>query len=398
MAGVDRKRGRCRASRLRAVKGGAVPPPAIPLSFVGTALLALGTTLLWLLLGNPAPLALLHALVLGVFLMVAMGLLYQFVPVVAMAPLRWPYAAFVHLVLAVVAAVLIVSGFQRSDFALVRLGGLLELCGVLVQAGLLVATLNGRRPPPPALGAAFSLLWLTATIGGGVWLADRLTHGDSPGTIAGDHALAGLAGFFGTLIAAVTLRLLRMFERVDRETHTPVLALSVTAAAAIALGIGRLGGYALAAAAAAIGMNVATIARARNPAYQRETLAYAGVSAAGALTATIAYTLGRPTLAIAIALWYFIGAAIAGYVQRVVPLMWWIQRSRREGPPNIPTLSEMNHTGLGYGALALWTLAGCLYFLNPRLAAGAGLTAWIALVAQLLRPFRLQKGKSAPRS
>jgi hypothetical protein len=70
-----------------------VPPVQIPLAFVATALATLAATLVWTIVAFPAPLALLHALVVGVFLTIAMGLLYQFVPVVAMAPLRLPYLA-----------------------------------------------------------------------------------------------------------------------------------------------------------------------------------------------------------------------------------------------------------------------------------------------------------------
>jgi hypothetical protein len=373
-------------------KSQVVPPPLIPLAFVALALSTLGATLAWASAGSPQPLALLHALAVGVFLTVAMGLLYQFVPVVAMAPLRLRYLCFVHLALAAAGTACLVDGFQRFDFPLVRLGGALHLCGVLLEGLVLATTLWGGRPPAPVAGAALSLGWLVATIALGMWTAGRLLQGSDVLGIARFHALAGLAGFFGTIITAVTLRLLRMFERVDVESRTPLFALGVTLAAIVALVAGRFGGGALLIASVAVALNVVTIARARNPAYQRETLLYACVSAAGAVAAAAAYVAGAPAAAIACAVWFYVGTAVIGYLQRIVPFIWWIRRSRREGTKNIPTLGEMNETRIGYAILGLWIVAGGSWLVHPdaRWPAIVALVAWTALVAQLARPFCLK--------
>lgn len=369
-----------------------VPPPQIPLAFVALALLTLGATLAWASFGTPQPLALLHALVVGVFLTVAMGLLYQFVPVVAMAPLRLRSLCFAHLALAAAGTTCLVDGFAHVSFVLVRWGGVLHLCGVLLEGLVLVTTLWSRRPPAPAAGAALSLGWLVATIGLGIWVAGLLSHGSGVLAIPQFHALAGFAGFFGTLITAVTLRLLRMFERVDVESRTPLFALGVTLAAVVALVAGAVGGYVLLLASVAVAFNVLAIAKVRNPAYQRETMLYACVSAAGAVAAASAYVAGAPMAAIACAAWFYVGTAVIGYLQRIVPFVWWIRRSRREGTRNIPTLGEMNETRLGHAILALWILAGGAWLagLGGRWPAIVALIAWIGLVTQLSRPFWLQ--------
>ena len=110
--------------------------------------------------------------------------------------------------------------------------------------------------------------------------------------------------------------------------------------------------------------------------------------------AALAYGDGR--LAIVLALWFFVGCAVLGYLQRIVPFLWWIARSRREGTRNIPTLGEMNHSALGVAILALWLLAGTLLAIGHRhLAAAAALLAWVGLLAQLARPFLMQK-RSTP--
>ncbi|HUY41107.1 MAG TPA: hypothetical protein VMV82_06015 [Candidatus Dormibacteraeota bacterium] len=359
---------------------------------MAAALATLVATLVWTIAALPAPLALLHALVVGVFLTIAMGLLYQFVPVVAMAPLRLPYLAFLHLALALTGTLCIVGGFQHSDFALVRLGGSLHLVGIGIEAIVLGATLRGHTPPAPAAGAALSLLWLIATAGLGVWLADRFLRHRGVDGVTLFHALFGVAGFFGTLITAVSLRLLRMFERVNVERRTGMLALAVSLAAILAALGGRYGRYALLAASAAVAVNVVAIARVRNPAYQRETLLYALTSSLGAVAAAAAYTAGAMAAAVICAVWLYIGTAVVGYLQRIVPFIWWIRRSRIEGTRSIPTLGEMNDSRLGYAILVLWVLAGVVALLARQpLAAIFGLAAWIALLAQLARPFITRK-------
>ncbi len=369
-----------------------MPPPQIPLAFVATALATLAITLAWAMVAVPTPLALLHALVVGVFLTTAMGLLYQFVPVVAMAPLRLSYLAFLHLALALVGTLCLVAGFQRFDFALVRLGGSLHLCGIVLEAVILSATLRGRTPAAPAAGAALSLLWLIATVGLGVWLADRFLRNQHVGGAALYHAFFGIAGFFGTLLTAVTFRLLRMFERVNVEARTPILALAASLAAIFAAFGGRFGDYGLLAAAVAVAFNVMAIARVRDPAYQRETLLYSAISSLGAVAATATYIAGAREAALTCAIWLYIGTAVVGYLQRIVPFIWWIRRSRTEGTRNIPTLGEMNDSRLGYAILVLWVLAGTAALLaQQELAAAVGLAAWIGIVAQLVRPFTLRK-------
>ena len=377
-----------------------VPPPQIPLSFVATALLWLGALLLWNLLGSPPPLAALHALILGFFLTTAMGLIYQFIPVVAMTPLRLQPLCYVHLALAILGTATLVLGFANGNFSAVRDGGTIVLLGVLVQTVVVATTLRGQRPPAPAAAAAFSLLWLLATIVIGLWTAQRILDGDSTGRDVFSHAVVGLAGFFGTLIVGVTLRLLRMFERFDIEPQAPYLAGATGFAAVLALlavfFAPELVFIPLAVAAAAFLFTLVRVLRDRNPAYQRETLVYALVSGLGALAAPAALAFGDGRLAIILALWVFVGCAVLGYLQRIVPFLWWIARSRREGTRNIPTLGEMNHSALGVAILALWILGGALLAIDQRhLAAAAALLAWIGLLAQLARPFLMQKRSTA---
>lgn len=387
---------------LLATKGASptIPAPHVPLLFVSIALLTLVATTVWTLVGTVAPLALLHALAVGVFLMVALGLLYQFVPVVAMAPLQFQYLAIVHAGIATAGTVCIVLGFQEGAFALVRTGGALALTGVGIELLVLIATAMRGKPPIPVRGSLLALLWLCATMVIGAWMAELLYRGFPAGWLIRYHVAFGLVGFFVTIITAITFRLLRMFERVNREPRAlPVTIGSTVVAVAIASG-NVLGGLAAVALAVLFGAELIAIGRVRNPAYQRETFAYSALGSAAALAAALCYVFGMIAPAIEILLWLFIGTAIIGYLQRIVPFIWWIARSQREGARNIPSLREMNNSGLGYFILCTWTLAGLAWIYRPyaHIALAVALLAYGALAVQLTRPFLLRRASEVERA
>ncbi len=368
---------------------GKSPSPFIPFTFVAIGLGNLLMTLLWMLLGDPVPLALLHAFAVGVFLTIALGLLYQFIPVVGLGTLRFPRVAYVHALCALVGSALLVYGFQHAAYAWVAFGGALHGIGLLLQLVVLLATVRFRLPPAAAASALSSLGWLLGAIVLGVLMAERFVHGVAPGSLVYVHALVALGGFFGTLIVGITLRLLRMFERVDRESAIARTDIAAHAGIALALA-GGLARWALPLALAPFVRSLLVIARGRNPAYQRETGWYTLCSTVGAGAAAVLFGMGRFESAIAIALWFFVGTAVVGYLQRIVPFIWWIRRARSEGARNIPSLGEMNDTRLGVAILVAWLVAGAPLLADAtRIAAALALVALGLLLAQLHRPFTL---------
>lgn len=363
-----------------------VPTPAIALSFFATGMATLGATIVWLVAGGPSPLALLHLLVVGVFAMVAMGALYQFVPVVGMAPLRSVRVPFCHLAVAVCGTALLVYGFQTGSYAYVVAGGALHIAGAIMESAVLIATL-WKRPNAgmPARLATIAFTWFTATAAVGIAAA----HGAvAPET----HAFVGIAGFYGTLIIAVTFRLLRMFERINLEPRAPLRVAAVGIAAIVAAIRPHTGAILLALVAGLLLADLFDIARRRNPAYQRETLVYAFISMLGGLFSAVAAAYGMWMQAIELAVWFFIGAAVAGHLQRIVPFIWWIRRSRLEGARSIPNLAQINSSPLGFAVFVLWCAAGVWWVLAPYTIAPPllALCAWIALMLQLSRPFWLR--------
>ncbi len=371
---------------------GKAPSPFIPLSFVAAALLTLIATIVATIFSSPQPLAVLHALAVGVFLTIALGLLYQFIPVVSLSSLKLPQLAYVHLVLALSGTGLLVYGFANLSFSSVFAGGALHATGLTLEVVVLARTVWGRIPPPAAAAAPLSIAWLVLTIGLGMFMASDLNRGISVFRIVNVHALAGLGGFFGTLIVGITLRLLRMFERVDRERGIAISNRSVHIGVAVSL-LGGLARWLLVVSLIPFLVELFRVVRVRNPAYQPETLAYTLSSATSAVIAAIAYSIGNDRLATIIALWLFVGTAVTGYLQRIVPFIWWIRRAKVEGARSIPTLAEMNDSRLGYVILILWLSAGIVAaaFPNSKLSAVIALIATVALISQLVRPFVLKK-------
>jgi len=376
-----------------------MPPPLLPVGFFAFGLLSLGAAVagsagLW------ARLALLHVAVLGAFASIAMGALYQFVPVIGGSRLPWPPLGFVHLALHVAGTVTVIAAFQKMQFSWVGIGGSIIGVGVLLQAANLLATLWGKKGTLPPRMAALALIWFIATVVAGIITAFTFARGDAPGEPFTLHPILGIAGFFGTLIVAVSHRLLRMFERVNDEGFAPAATLAVALAALTALWSLRVGSYALVLAALVVVWSVARIGMQRSPAYQHETFLYAALSAAGGLAAAVAAMLGAWPIAVASALWLFVGAAVVGYIQRIVPFIWWIVRAQREGGKNVPALRTMNASRLGYSVLILWAVASVWWILQPFApgAALVGSVAWCGLIAQLARPFYLSKSLDAART
>jgi len=358
-----------------------VPPWQIPFAFFATSIATLGAALLWTAIAPPPAFVLLHLLVLGVFATTAMGALYQFVPVVGMAPLRFSRLPYAHLALAIAGTALVAYGFDVTNLQIVLLGGALHTAGAILELTVLLATLRGsKNAGMPSRLATAAFAWLLATFAAGMAVAH--------GTLApGVHGIIGLAGFFGTLITAVTFRLLKMFERVNVETRAPLRAIFVTVSALVTVFWPHVGAILLAIAAAIFVADLFVIAAKRNPAYQRETLFYSLISGFGGLFAAAGAAFGCWYEAIVLAVWFFTGCAVAGYIQRIVPFIWWIRRSHAESPKNVPLLEQLTSPLLGVSIVLLWSAAGLWWFFAPftRGPAIVALCAYAALLAQLSR-------------
>ena len=209
----------------------------LPLAFMTVALawLAAATLLLaahapWLALPHAAPwvVALTHAWVLGVFVTVACGAVYQLAPVALGTTLWSERRAWAHLALHAAGVPAMVVGFWTWNLPALGAGGTLVGLGVILFAENTWRTVarSGRRDAV-AWSLALAAGWLVLTVLVGLTLAANRFRGfiaADPVSLLRAHAHLGLVGFFVTLLQGVTFRLVPMFTLGDVRDWRPVNA------------------------------------------------------------------------------------------------------------------------------------------------------------------------------
>jgi hypothetical protein len=223
------------------------PPLAIPLAFfltaplsvtvVGAVLLRSGATALvsgW----SPATLAIAHLGTLGFLGMVMLGALYQMTPVVAGSPVPWIRVAHAVHALLLLGTAGLVTGIARGagGHVLTGVAGLgTAFLLFLGPVGVALARAPTRSATVTGMRAALASLLLTIALG--LWMA--LGHaglgfpGPRPLWIQ-VHLCAGLLGWVGGLISAVSWQVLPMFYL------TPPASRSMQRTIQTSLGVGVL--------------------------------------------------------------------------------------------------------------------------------------------------------------
>ena len=207
----------------------------LPLAFMGLgtawlAVAALATALAPSVFTLPhvAPpvVALTHAWVLGFFVTIAVGAMYQLAPVALGTTLWSERTGWWHLAAHAVGVPVLVLGFLRWDLAWLGVGGGLVVTGVAIFAANQWATIfrSGKRD-----AVAWSLIlatgWLVVTVSAGLVLVANRAWGFwpvDPLQLLRAHAHLGLIGFFITLLQGVTFRLVPMFTLGEVPDWRPV--------------------------------------------------------------------------------------------------------------------------------------------------------------------------------
>lgn len=392
------------------------PPLAVPLSFFLVApagLVAGGALALARASGGfasalaPGVVALVHLVTVGLLLPVMLGALYQMLPVVAGAVIPRPRVAhLVHALLVVGGAALVygqASGEPRAFALAWPLVGL-AVTVFLAPAAWALARTEVRTPTAAGLGLGLAALAAVALAGvrlaavrGG--LADALglgipAHPPWP-DLRVAHALVGLLGWVGGLIAAVSWQVLPMFffapapgTRVTRAVlaslGVSVVALALASFVALPVPVWTL---ALPGALAVWAIEPAwalSALRARKRKRRDATLWFWWL---GLGTAPLCLVLGaaavaleapRVTLALGLAvLWGWSGAIVHGMLLRIVPFLVWLHWcAPRIGQADVPSAKELlpdREVSLGFALHALTLALGLL-----AIASGHAL-AWQAL-------------------
>ncbi len=181
----------------------------------GALFLLVNPELLTLPHAHPHVVAVTHAWLLGFFLTVACGAIYQIAPVALGVSLAKERLAWWHLWLHTVGVIGMVASFWFWNMAQVGHFGALVAIGVALYLRVLWVTV--RRAQKPGLvphSLLVSSVWLAVTVVMGLTLAaNRFWYfiPVDPLPLLRMHAHAGLAGFFVTLLQGVSFQLVPMF-------------------------------------------------------------------------------------------------------------------------------------------------------------------------------------------
>ena len=201
-------------------------------------------------LGSAGTLVAIHLLVIGWLLLLVLGALFQFVPVITTRPLESQTAALVCLVAVEGGLLGMIAGFVGATGGIPGLSGSLPVGGGLVTIGILIAAWNVGVPlarcrpgslPGRMVMTGLGFLAATVTLGllfGSVLSAPAALPRLAPVLAAvGDHALAGLGGWFTLTAMGVSYKLLPMFMLAPEERGALGRGVHVVGAAGFAVAI-----------------------------------------------------------------------------------------------------------------------------------------------------------------
>ena len=200
-------------------------------NFVGAqALVLAGATWPTQPAGAAGTLIAIHVLVIGWLLLLVLGALFQFVPVITTRPLESQSAALVSLVAVEGGLIAMLAGFLGATGGMPGLAWSLPAGGTLVTSGILIAGWNFGAPlvrtrprSLPGRMVLTGLAFLAATVALGLLFGSVLSAPAAMPALApmlagvGEHALAGLGGWFTLTAMGVSYKLLPMFLLAPEE-------------------------------------------------------------------------------------------------------------------------------------------------------------------------------------
>lgn len=395
-----------------------IPDIRLPLQFIVTGLLlfviAQGMILASvdpLAAGDaqaPAILAAAHLLILGFGVMVALGAMYQLVPVALQTNIystrlgHWQFVVYTIGILGLWWSFYDLSAVRLVCFAC------MTVLGIVLFEYNLWRSIRGVKRTAIRMAVKYALVYLLLTAAIGLWMAmDFLSPhlGGWHSRLLYVHIACGLVGWFTLLIIGISYQLVAMFAlahghesrlEIDsvRATHygVIVLAAGLFTAWTPLVWIGILGialGFAL------FGLQLRRILKKRMK--KQLDLGLRVALFAWPYTVVMLLSVGGmsvlatgrvsllPLVYIMVTGW--ISLTILGYLQKIVPFLWWTHRySRIIGAAHVPTLKNMVHEKSSQwifvaiiGAITAVTFA--LPFGTASFLRGAQLALLIASVA-----------------
>lgn len=316
-----------------------------------------------------------HLLLLGFAVMVAMGAMYQLVPVAMQTEIyslklgHWHYYTFIIGVLGMGISFIVFSTPSLLLFAIITVLSILAF-----QLNMWL-TIRGAATGEIKLAVIASLIYFLLTISLGIWLTVDLFHPhlyEWHQKLLKLHILFGLIGWFTFLILGFSMKLLPMFTLSHGyESKLTIRAIYSVHAGIILIAIGIifdssiffwLGFIALLAGILFFYMQVRMILKKRLK-KKLDLGVYVAIGAfplagAGAILLTIFSFLFRGGVSFTAIIYFlamgWIGLSILGYLFKIIPFLWWTYKySNTIGRGKVPALKEMTNEKRGRWIMVL---------------------------------------------
>ncbi|BDG34759.1 hypothetical protein [Saccharococcus caldoxylosilyticus] len=316
-----------------------------------------------------------HLAVLGFALMIAMGAMYQLVPVAFLTPIWSEQLGFVQFF--ITAAGIIAFSMSLAFYAHVALfPGVLLVLGIILflfQMGMTLRKQAKKNIMTLFVGSA--LLFLLLTILFGLTLALHFWSGNEAADhlfILKTHILFGMCGWFSLLIMGFSYKMVPMFSlahgfsmKLARYVYVfYVTGLIVTFISFFQDGRGPFaaGAGLLLTGFALFAYHIWTILQKRVKKKLDRPFQFALLAIGIALilhTAAFLLPLSGNDHGMAIVIYAYVFGwimfSIIGYLYKIVPFLWWTHRySKKIGQENVPTLKQMINEK--------WTIVQCILF------------------------------------
>ncbi|WP_042355313.1 hypothetical protein [Bacillus rubiinfantis] len=360
----------------------------LPFSFIIFSLAALvGSQLLLLAQGQmmssgvfriPAIWSAAHLLVLGWALMVAMGAMYQLVPVAFLTSIWSEKFGFMQFFITAAGIISFAATlFWAPSQALIP--GILTLLGIVMFLFQMLMTL--KKQTKPTILTAFvgtALICLFLTIGLGITLVYCLQSGAGANyyqSIFKSHLVMGLTGWFTLLIFGFSYKMVPMFAlshgfpmahaKYVYGFYTAGLIVTLISFFSIQTGLLKMGFFLLLVGFSIFSWHISIIIKKRLKKKLDKPFSFALAAIGFGNIIHLAAFIGLwfnnftsligPLVYCYLLLWIIL--SIVGYLYKIVPFLWWTYKYSQEiGKTKVPALKDMMNEKLIVPVLSLFII------------------------------------------
>jgi hypothetical protein len=336
-----------------------------------------------------------HLFVLGWATMLAMGAVYQLIPVIVQKSMYNERLGYFHYASFTIGLCGLLYGFIAGHIYWIALCAAAAFIGIVIFGWNVGVTLwRASQWNAITLSAACSIAYLILTGLSGMLMGINFAAGwwvEGHDRLLGTHIWLGTIGWFGLLITGFSYKMLPMFYLAHHYSTKPQTAVLLLWNGSVLLGaIAFLAGASawlimialllLTAAVAVYNAHLLLIRRSRhkrNPGSGIKWSVYCSIALGVSLLTWLTFGTIAPSRllhsdSVRVAGWLYLSGwvsfTILSYASKIVPFLWWTHRyGKQAGKPGTPLMADMlndKHVRIGLGAIASSTLLVALGLLS----------------------------------